>query len=321
MPTLPFDEVKVLPAEATEICGWDGAKRAAETGERPVRAAFLRAGHRHGRALPAARPTGALWIGCEFGLFRWDKNELKTFSLKDGFSPAYVLAVTEDKAGDIWLGTALGELRRFHAGKFESFRPQDSLTDRIHVESGGGSRSARRTAAGARCPAGNGFGRCIWIDDGVIWIGTLGGGLLRFQDGKFTRYTSREGLPSEHVSQILGRCRGQLWLGTRARHRAREQARVEPLCRTAGKFCRLRHLRKIRWPAHGGMFRRLAAGLLAQPGRTFVVHHRQGRRVGESGGIAAEPSAAAGAARGGFRGWPEPARRAAPRPRRSASAD
>jgi signal transduction histidine kinase len=50
---------------------------------------------------------------------------------------------------------------------------------------------------------------------GVIWIGTLGGGLLRFQDGAFTRYTPREGLPSEHISQILEDQRGQLWLGTR----------------------------------------------------------------------------------------------------------
>ena len=52
--------------------------------------------------------------------------------------------------------------------------------------------------------------------EGVIWIGTLGGGLLRFQDGAFTRYTSREGLPNEHVSQILEDQGGQLWLGTRS---------------------------------------------------------------------------------------------------------
>jgi signal transduction histidine kinase len=44
----------------------------------------------------------------------------------------------------------------------------------------------------------------------------LGGGLLRFKDGHFTRFTMREGLPNEHVSQILEDDRGQLWLGTRA---------------------------------------------------------------------------------------------------------
>ena len=30
--------------------------------------------------------------------------------------------------------------------------------------------------------------------DGVLWIGTYDGGLGRFKDGKFTRYTMREGL-------------------------------------------------------------------------------------------------------------------------------
>jgi ligand-binding sensor domain-containing protein len=44
----------------------------------------------------------------------------------------------------------------------------------------------------------------------------VGGGLLRFKDGHFTRFTTRDGLPNEHVSQILEDDRGQLWLGTRA---------------------------------------------------------------------------------------------------------
>jgi hypothetical protein len=30
--------------------------------------------------------------------------------------------------------------------------------------------------------------------DGVLWIGTYDSGLGRFKDGKFTRYTTRDGL-------------------------------------------------------------------------------------------------------------------------------
>jgi ligand-binding sensor domain-containing protein len=48
-----------------------------------------------------------------------------------------------------------------------------------------------------------------------LWVGTLGGGLLRFEQNHFTRFTTRDGLPNENVSQILEDKRGQLWLGTR----------------------------------------------------------------------------------------------------------
>jgi ligand-binding sensor domain-containing protein len=73
---------------------------------------------------------GQLWIGSEFGLFRYDEiNGLKTFTRADGFTPAYVLSLVEATNGDLWCGTALGELRRLHAGQFTSFRPPDSLTD------------------------------------------------------------------------------------------------------------------------------------------------------------------------------------------------
>lgn len=156
--------------------------------------------------------TGALWIGNEFGLYRWQKGVLKTFTQTDGFSPAYVLSIAEDSAGDMWFGTAAGELRRYHAGKFESYRPSD-LSPNLVSE----------TNQDQTTPSYSGtlFGRerfwALHFDtDGVLWIGSLGGGLLRFEDGHFTRYTTQNGLPNEDVSQILEDDRGELWLGTRA---------------------------------------------------------------------------------------------------------
>ena len=159
--------------------------------------------------------TGALWIGSEFGLFRWDKGALKTFTAAEGFSPGYVLSLVEDPAGDIWLGTATGELRRWHAGKFETFRPPDSAGDTNDVSAIPASDQQRFHYSGAL------FGReRFWAlhfdDEGTLWIGTLGGGFLRFKDGRFTRFTTLEGLPNEHVSQILEDDLGRLWLGTRA---------------------------------------------------------------------------------------------------------
>ena len=157
--------------------------------------------------------TGALWIGSEFGLSRWDKGVLKCFAPTDGFSSAYVLSIIEDQTGDIWIGTSAGELRRWHLGKFESFQaPNPSMDKNISH----GSMKANQTP-----PRGYSFGQeCFWAlhvdDEGVLWIGTTGDGLLHFKDGYFTRFTTRDGLPNGYVSQILEDDRGQLWLGTRA---------------------------------------------------------------------------------------------------------
>lgn len=187
---------------------------------------------------------GATWMGSEFGLFRWDKGGLKIFSAKDGFTPAYVLSIAEDKSGDLWFGTALGELRHFHAGKFETFLPEDSFTDESTLRAAAvadpfGSRSRGALSGGER------FWSLHFDDDNVLWIGTLGGGLLRFKDGKFSRFTTHDDLSSDYVSQILEDNRGQLWIGTsvgiirvskRELNDFAEGGKIAPTFVTYGKF-------------------------------------------------------------------------------------
>ena len=161
---------------------------------------------------------GRVWVGSEFGLFCWELGKLKRFTAADGFTPAYVLAITEDKAGNLWIGTALGELRQHKAGRFTTYWPEDSPTEpqaaAAAAAAAEGAKPLQNRSRGA-LTGGERFWALHADNEGVVWIGTLGGGLLRFQEGKFTRYTLREGLPNEHVSQILEDDRGQLWLGTR----------------------------------------------------------------------------------------------------------
>jgi ligand-binding sensor domain-containing protein len=38
--------------------------------------------------------------------------------------------------------------------------------------------------------------------DGNLWIGTRGGGLSRFRNGRFTGYTERDGLASNNVQAL-----------------------------------------------------------------------------------------------------------------------
>ncbi|OJW52899.1 MAG: hybrid sensor histidine kinase/response regulator [Sphingobacteriales bacterium 50-39] len=59
--------------------------------------------------------------------------------------------------------------------------------------------------------------RCMHEDrDKNLWIGTQGGGLFLFNkgDGHFTQYTTKDGLPSNMLLQILEDKDGSLWIST-----------------------------------------------------------------------------------------------------------
>ena len=49
-------------------------------------------------------------------------------------------------------------------------------------------------------------------NDGTFWIGTYGGGILRFRDGKFIPITSRNGLAEDIASRILPDDNGNFWV-------------------------------------------------------------------------------------------------------------
>ena len=187
--------------------------------------------------------AGRVWIGSEFGLFCWTQEKLKSFTTADGFPAAYVMAITEDAAGAVWIGTGIGELWRYLDGTFTNYRPPDTPTDAAAFAAAAAADPMKARNRGA-LTGGERFWALYADDEGVVWIGTLGGGLLRFQEGKFTRYTSREGLPNEHISQILEDGRGWLWLGHARQHCAGAQGGVDPVCARRDAFCVLHHLRK-----------------------------------------------------------------------------
>ena len=74
----------------------------------------------------------------------------------------------------------------------------------------------------------NGGITCMTQDaDGFIWLGT-GKGLLRYEGGRYTQWTRKDGLPSDYVDRLLPIPEGGLWIST-ARGLARwRQGRIEP---------------------------------------------------------------------------------------------
>ena len=51
--------------------------------------------------------------------------------------------------------------------------------------------------------------------DGAVWVGTWGGGLHRYAEGRLThRYTTADGLPSSMIRALYEAANGTLWIGT-----------------------------------------------------------------------------------------------------------
>jgi signal transduction histidine kinase/ligand-binding sensor domain-containing protein len=96
----------------------------------------------------------------------------------------------QDQLGYLWVGT-FGGLARFDGVRFTLFESGDLQ----HL-------------------GDNGILSLFESRAGVLWIGTLDGGLIRVQNGKVTTYTEHDGLPSRFVSSIREDREGNLWFNT-----------------------------------------------------------------------------------------------------------
>ena len=142
--------------------------------------------------------TGAIWFGASNGLVRWRGGVFDFFTTQDGLSGNTVHVIVEDRRGDLWLGTEAG-LTRYSGGRF-------------FAEDGDGG------------PAGH-LVRAIHEDaEDTLWVGTYDAGLFRLRNGRFTRYTTAEGLFDNGAFQILEDARGFFWVScNRGLYRVRRQ--------------------------------------------------------------------------------------------------
>jgi signal transduction histidine kinase/ligand-binding sensor domain-containing protein len=115
---------------------------------------------------------------------------LETWALEQGLPNTTVLALAQTPEGYLWLATYEG-LARFDGVRFTVFHSAntEALT----------SSSIRALAVGP---------------DGALWMGTHGAGVVRMSEGRFTRFSTREGLPTDVVLAVHVDADGTAWAGT-----------------------------------------------------------------------------------------------------------
>ncbi len=150
-----------------------------------------------------------VWVGTiQGGLSVYDiiSNKFTTF-LHDPDDPESiganeVISLYEDNTGQLWAGTLGGGLNRIDI----QTRPDGSLDVRF--------KRYQIDPERATSISSNNVISLYRDGDGILWVGTMGGGLNRFDPEleTFTSWTTQDGLPHNNITCILPDNTGHLWL-------------------------------------------------------------------------------------------------------------
>ncbi|MEO8195394.1 MAG: diguanylate cyclase [Thermoanaerobaculia bacterium] len=196
------------------------------------------------RALLETR-DGSLWIGRQAGGLaryregRWVDVDFGTTGLADARVNALLETSGANGRGELWVGTADNGLLRFDGQNWTGFGPVAGLPSaqvwslletggtegrRLWIGTTAGPATLRLSDGRIEVPAGAPKDSVSSLletasPEGVrtVWVGTYGGGLLRWNGGAWRRLGAADGLPSPFVTDLAASPSGgpdSLWIAT-----------------------------------------------------------------------------------------------------------
>lgn len=165
-------------------------------------------------------PEGVMWVATWKGVSRFDGTAFKTYTTDDGLIDKWVYTLTQDQKGDLWFGTE-GGVTRFSAGKWKSWTNEDgvgiNVDDKKPPEAQGLPSIPRHHAEGGHKPLSynpNYVVSSVVDQKNHLWIGTLGGGLSRFDGKSWKTYSTKDGLSGNMIHALTIDSKGIMWIGT-----------------------------------------------------------------------------------------------------------
>ena len=181
--------------------------------------------------------NGDVWIATWSGVNRvrggalkdrakWDLYTVE--NTKNGLPNDWVYGLAEGKNGDIWLATE-GGLALFRHGKWQNWNHQKGLgadyevvkndiqfkNDPAQYSQHHAKQKQEMGLQGVQTAYNPNYIVSLAVDRaGVVWAGTWGGGLSRFDGTSWKTYTVKDGLPGNHVFMLHQDAQGVLWAGT-----------------------------------------------------------------------------------------------------------
>ena len=181
--------------------------------------------------------NGDVWIATWSGVNRVRGGQLKdrsswelhtVASTQGGLPNDWVYGLAEGRDGDIWLGTE-GGLAQYRQGRWQHWNHASGLGadyERVKNHIQFKTDPSKVSAHHARQKEEMGLSQVdvaynpnyivsMVVDaQGVVWAGTWGAGLSRFDGKTWTQHTVDDGLPGNHVFMLHLDLTGQLWVGT-----------------------------------------------------------------------------------------------------------
>ena len=178
---------------------------------------------------PSARSVaigedGALWVGTETGLTRFDGDRATQVLGPEQVGDGLGVIVVDGAA--VWAAGTLGPYR-IAGGRAVAVSIPDGLHDWVRAIALGPDgavwfgtprglwRMSNEVAERVPLAIPGGLGvRSLAVDDtGDVWVGTDTRGLMRLRRAPYTRFSASEGLPAGGVLPMIVSSRGRLWVG------------------------------------------------------------------------------------------------------------
>jgi len=214
-----------------------------------------------------------VWVGTDGGgLNRIKDGRIRIFTAREGLGSDYIGPLFEDREGSLWAGGD-GYVSRIKGDRVTTYRTDvegegrfvsllgEDAQGRLLV--GVGDRPLRWFDSGRLAPydaaTDRGQYRFSVMRDrkGALWFGTVEG-LGRFQDGRYTLYTEKDGLPDDTVHSVYEDSQGALWIAT-----------------TAG-LCRFRDGRFVSFTGPGGLGGGVVSQVLEDAAGSLWMNGRRG---------------------------------------------
>ncbi len=172
--------------------------------------------------------AGGLWAGTDAGVSRLRNGVVEqTLTTRDGLPSNTIRCLFRDSHGDMWAGTP-GGAAVYRDGRFVR-APELRGPGGPSILAFGEDRDRRLLAAteggeldvyeGSQLPrltppasASRNVDAFYKDQDGLLWMGAVGGGLRLFKDGKVFNYWMRDGLFDDDIYGIAADSQGRLWM-------------------------------------------------------------------------------------------------------------